>query len=106
MGKPSSSPRTPLSPSLVVDYAVSSLVTIAAKVFSSLFMSLFFVMRVRRTLTGRLRGEKPEPAKREKRPEVVCTLQERFPGWAVYQSKESFAASKHTEKRIAAKISR
>ncbi|QEE29094.1 hypothetical protein FTW19_14465 [Terriglobus albidus] len=106
MGKPSSSPHTSFGPPPVVDYAVSGLVTVAAKVFSSLFMSLFFVMRIPAMLSARLRGEKPEPAKSDKRPEVVCISQERFPGWVVYQSKESFAASKYTEKRIAAKISR
>lgn len=106
MGKPSSSPRTSSGLSLVVDYALCALVTVAAEVFSSLFMSLFFVMRIRETLTARLRGEKPAPAKSDKRPEVVCILHERFPGWAVYQSKESFAASNYTEKRIAAKTSR
>lgn len=106
MGKPSSSLRTSFGPPLVVDYAVSGLVTVAAKVFSSLFMSLFFVMRLPAMLSARLRGEKPEPAKRDKRPEVVCISQERFPGWVVYQTKEEFPTSRHAEKRTAAKISR
>jgi len=106
MGKPSTSPRKSFGPPLVVDYAVSGLVTVAAKIFSSLFMSLFFLMRLPAKLSARLRGEKPEPAKRDKRPEVVCIAQERFPGWVVYQGKEEFPISRHTEKRTAAKSSR
>ncbi len=98
MGKPASSPRTSSRPPLVVDYAVNGVVTIAAKIFASLFMSLFFVMR----LSARLPGEKPESAKTNKGSDVVCILQERFPGWAVYQSKETFQSSRHTEKRTAA----
>lgn len=102
MGKPTSSLRTSSRPPVVVDYAVSGLVTVAAKVFASLFMSLFFMMRLPGMVAARLRGEKPEPAKSDNRPEVVYILQERFPGWAVYQTKGKSPTPGRTEKLTAA----
>jgi len=106
MGKPTPFPHTSSRPPRVADYAVSGFVTVSAEVFASLFMALFFVMRLSDKLAGRLRGNKPAPAKSDKdsdkNPEVVCILQERFPGWAVYQSKEAAPVSRQIPKRTAA----
>ena len=106
MGKPTPFPRTSSRPPRVADYAVSGFVTVVAEVCASLFMALFFVMWLSDKLAARLRGEKPAPAKSDKgsdkSSEVVCILQERFPGWAVYQSKEAAPGSRQIQKRTAA----